>query len=554
MEQTKERAEERKDKLFNLRPLFFACVFLIYGIVFSYFKMTKGISSWWLLCLPLTGIPFFFCGIKGWEKITGLAALFILCFCVGLIAFRSQVYAFEDSKRYEGEVVVCGTVESKNRQGNELYCTLKNITVEGEETEGKIALVLTLPHGNSLRVADKITVKGEITTLISRGAYGFQNYKIAANERYALTATEDARKIGRSGDWCLRIRDRMERVLYEGMDETSAGLTLALLTGDVSGMEEGFWSNMRYGGISHIFAVSGLNVGALYLFCLLLFSTPLLKKLPKAVRFLLVAMLLILYAGICGFSASVLRATVFCILFYFVRLLGTNADMLETLGVAGIVILLLSPVEAFGVGFQLSFLACLGLFLLMKPIEKIFEALRLWYRQKHPRKYTEEELRILATGDTLPPNVQESVWKWLVALISASLSAQMMTLPALMIHFGYISGWSMLLNFIFVPVIDGIFTILLLFTLLACVLPIATAPVLLYLPSLAWTMLTLIFEIADFSTFALKEVQVSALSCVFYYGGLTFATDKWDIPEKRKKVLLWVFSLFFVGTTCLINL
>jgi competence protein ComEC len=167
--------------------------------------------------------------------------------------------------------------------------------------------------------------------------------------------------VGKKFDFFGSIRTRIAEVLYRGMDIETASVTMAVLTGNTAGIEDGLLENMRYGGIAHIFAVSGLHVGDLFAFCLFFTSKTPLRKMPKIARFFLVAFLLIFYGGICGFSASVIRATVLCLVGYAAKLLGVSVDRFEALGVGGVIVLLISPVELFSPGFQLSFLACLGI-------------------------------------------------------------------------------------------------------------------------------------------------------------------------------------------------
>ncbi len=541
---------ESKDKLFNFRPALFAAIFLIFGILFAYFYLLRGVSTAWLwLFLPVGILPLCFCRSleEIFQRITALLLL-ISCFALGFIGFRSQVYGYQDCVLLSGEVIVCATVENKTEGEESALLLLSELSVDGKAVKGRLNAYLPRPFADETRIADRVVLRGELGTDNEVFAeYGFKSGDIFKDRYYTLSADELA-VVGRSGNLFLCLRARMEKVLYAGMDETPAALTLALLTGDTSGIDAGLWANMRYGGISHIFAVSGLNVGALFLFCLFLFHKTPLRRTPKAVRFFLLVGLLFFYAGVCGFTASVVRAAIMCAVGYFYRLLGTGSDLLSGMGVAAFGILFFFPTQLFDVGFQLSFLACLGLVLLTKPIGQVFDEGYQALRRRFPKRYTEEEREILANGDTLPVGIGESLRKSVVTLLSASLAAQIMTLPALLIHFGYVSGWSLLLNFIFVPFTDGIFTILLVLTGIACLLPTAFSGVLLYLPSVVWSAATLVFEVADFSSFALSGVKISAAICLSYYGGLSFLSDKWNVTRRMKIFLaLLLLGSCFVG-------
>ncbi len=534
---------EKKDKLFNFRPALFAAIFLAYGVVFAYYRIFYGISAWWALLLLPASAGFFLFLPKGELFKRGMTVLFLCVFAaVGFLSFRAQIHA------YQGEYVVTGTVENRWVTERDTRVVLRDITIGERAVKGRLNATLPPSFASDLQIGEKICLQGRVSTRQSCfSSLGLRTSNIHKSSYY-LAEGEECVVIGRSKSVFLRLRARMEEVLYAGMDETPAALSLALLTGDTSGVEEGLMANMRYGGISHIFAVSGLNIGALFAFCLLLFSKTSLKRLPKPVRFLLVTGILFFYSGVCGFTASVVRAAALCSVGYFARLLGSGYDLLNSLGAAAIFILLLSPCQLFDVGFQLSFLACLGLLLLTKPLMQVFDEVRKCFRKRFPKRYTEEEKELLAEGHTLPVGVGGKIYNGAATLLSVSLAAQIATAPALLFHFKFLSGWSLLLNFIFVPFTDGIFTVLLLLTLLSSALPTAVAPLLLYLPSLLWSAATLVFEATDFSGLALKNVQISLGFCVCYYGTILFLSDKWNLSKRMKRGLVLLF-LIGIGLT-----
>ncbi len=538
-------------KLFNFRPALFVAVFLLFGILFAYYRILYGASYLWTLpLLFVLLVPLFFSGgFSDFLLRLGTLTLLAACFCVGVISFRSQIIAYQDLPAYHGEYVVLGEVESRKIKDEKAKLVLKNVTIGEEGTEGRLVAYLPVYQLGNVGVGDKVLLRGNVETSTKlMDEYEFRSSDVTKKAAYILTSDEACMKVGRSKDPFLLVRARMEEVVYANMDETPAGLTIALLTGDINGVDGELMENMRKGGIAHIFAVSGLNVGALFGCCLFLFSRPRLKGTPKAVRFLLLVGILFFYCGVCGFSASVVRAAITCAVCYFAKLLGVGNDLLNALGIAAILILLISPAELFGVGFQLSFLACLGLFLLMKPTTQVFDEIRKVYLKRFPRKYTAEEEKLLAAGDTLPPTIGEEVWRGATTVLSASIAAQLMTLPALLLHFNYLSGWSLLLNFIFVPITDALFTILLLFVSICCFLPTSFGSVLLYIPSVLWSAAILVFQAADFSTFGIENLQLSFPICVCYYGGILLLTDKLNLtPRMRKRLAIAFWCFFAVG-------
>ncbi len=518
--------EGRRDKLFNFRPALFAAFFLAGGILFSYYRMEEGISLWWLCALlPVAALPLAFCGSVERLYKTGIALLLLIgVAALGFLLFRSQVYAYTDCPRYQGEVTVTGEVYSTSRAERYYQVTLTDISVDGKEVDGRLNAYLPLSYVEKIEVADRVLLKGNVTTdVATQDDWGFRAYRIGNGTRYSLSASEGW-TTGRSNNPFLLLRSRMERVIYAGMDDTSASVTLALLTGDTSGMERGLEENMRAGGISHVFAVSGLNVGAVYLLVLFFLRKTPLRRRAGWVKLLCLALPLFFYAGVCGFTPSVMRATLLCIFAYCARAFQTKGDLLNTLGLSACILLLFAPTSLFEAGFQLSYLACFGLVLLSKRIGQVCDEgyLRLKKLFGKGGEARTEETEALSVGGR--------VRKWTVATLSCTLAAQIFTAPALLMRFGFLSGWTILLNLFFVPILDGLFTLLLVTVAIACLLPLAWSVAFLFPFSAVWSALLLLFQTADFSTFALTG-GLSAGGCVCYYLGLTFLSDKWNVSR-----------------------
>lgn len=553
-EKKKQNEKGTKDKLFNFRPLFFCACFLAFGIFFAYLRIYHGVSAWWiLLCIPVSITPFFFLSDKKkiFSLIKSLTAV-LFAFLVGFLAFSYQADEFDDCPHYEGEYTVIGRVKERTEYENWVRLVLTDLRIEQNETQGRMEAYLPVSYKGKIEIADKVLLTGTLKTNVDPfNGYGFRADEIDGKLRYEMPKVQSCMvtgKVFQPFDW---IRNRMVSVIYAGMDETSAGVTVAVLTGDTSGIEAGLLSNVRYGGIAHIFAVSGLHIGALYAFCLALYKKTPLKNIPKICRFLLLGVLLIFYAGMCGFTASVVRATVLCLTAYAFTLLLLKRDFLESLGFSAIVVLLLSPVQLFLVGFQLSFGACLGIALLNRPISKWLEK---GYRGGVSAFTGKIGRKILARTDNedLPPTVWERCRRAVFSFLSVSLSAQIATTPILLDTFGYASGLALVLNGMFVPLISLSFSLLLGLGCVVCLLPIGLSAWILYLPRVLWSGCLLLFEVVDFSAFALSGIKLSFFTVAIYALGCTLFSDKWNLSKFWRTLGIGIcFTAFFVGVLVL---
>lgn len=531
------------NKVFNFRPVFFAAVALCFGILFSYFYKFYDVSAWWLcILLPFVGASFcfyrtkrqFLCAFAAW----GALAFFFVC---GFAGFTVQMHHFENAPTFDGECYVVGTVKEKWEGKYNAWFILEDVNVNGEASKFKVNAYLPLSFYENVEICDEILLVGNMQTKTNVFEDGFNAYSVDEKLAYAIYAKE-CLVTGENIDVFSYLRLRLQNRIYAGMDEDAASVMVAVLTGETAGIDEGLLDNMRRGGIAHIFAVSGLHVGALYGFCLLLLQRTKLKKLSKIGRFCLLAVLLLLYGGICGFSPSIVRAITLCLVSYAAKLFLSNVDFLEMLGFSAILILFLSPVDLFNVGFLLSFAACLGIALLQKRIGQVCVEGGNILQKCFPRKLSAEQQKMIEQGDSLPPTMTERFLRFILSVFSVSLAAQLGTAPIQLICFGYLSGWSILLNVVFVPLISAIFSLLLALAVLACLLPAAVSSVVLYLPNLFWAFALLLFEVVDFSSFSLTGM-LPMQACICYYLGLIFMTDKLNLSAVFKRVSAWVCLL-----------
>lgn len=151
------------------------------------------------------------------------------------------------------------------------------------------------------------------------------------------------------------------------------GMLKALLVGDRSGLSGDVVSDFRASGASHILALSGLHLGIICTFLSKSLSI-LGNTFPaRRVRCLLVIAASAFYAVYTGAGPSIVRAALF-ISFYEAASLHPErrASPVSVYCTSLLVQLSISPLVIGTAGFQLSYLAMLGIYLL-------FPILRGWY-------------------------------------------------------------------------------------------------------------------------------------------------------------------------------
>lgn len=161
-------------------------------------------------------------------------------------------------------------------------------------------------------------------------------------------------------------------------DPRTVPLLLALLTGDRSALPAGLATIFRSSGASHLLALSGLHMGIIYLLLdkvsLLAGRTPAMRK----VRYAAILSAAGFFTLMTGASPSLVRAFLFIGINETLRILGRPRKAVRVLCLALLVQLVLDPSVISSVGFQLSYLAMTGIFVLYPVLEKWYPAGLRW--------------------------------------------------------------------------------------------------------------------------------------------------------------------------------
>jgi len=218
----------------------------------------------------------------------------------------------------------------------------------------------------------------------------------------------------------LRFRAFIDGIPFPS--ESTAPLLKALLTGDRSGLSKETVQVFRDSGASHLLALSGLHMGILYILLSRLLW-PLGNSLSiRRFRYIAVLLAAGFFTRMTGASPSIIRAFLFIVLNETVRLLGRPRNALRVFCTALLIQLVLSPSAIRSVGFQLSYLAMAGIFLLYPHLDS-------WYPE----------------GRRIDP--VRKVWQ----MAALSISCQVFTGPLAWYRFHTFPAYFLLTNLIAMP-------------------------------------------------------------------------------------------------------
>ncbi|MEF9477137.1 ComEC/Rec2 family competence protein [Chryseobacterium sp. 1B4] len=237
-----------------------------------------------------------------------------------------------------------------------------------------------------------------------------------------------SKEIGSAGRDDLIITDKLRqyrftvlnRIDETGMSGKSKEFLKGIILADRTEIDADTVRDFNKSGLVHFLAISGTHIVVIFgmLYFLLIRFTPLrFRKYAVTISLAFIWM----FAAFIGFGNSVLRSCIMLSVYFIFMLLQRKPDLLHSLALSAFFILIADTQQLFDIGFQLSFLAVLGIYWLNQPFLKYF------------------------------PKQDNYIKKILFNTITISLSAQLATLPVVLYYFHQFSLVSILANFVIVP-------------------------------------------------------------------------------------------------------
>ncbi len=228
-------------------------------------------------------------------------------------------------------------------------------------------------------------------------------YKIASNSRRFLINT-------------LRKK---------GIQGKELAVASALILGYKDNIDAQLKGAYASAGAMHVLAVSGLHVGIIFLIFNRLFSFLKKFKYGKIIKGIILILILWLYALLTGLSPSVMRAATMFTFIVTTKMANRNSSFFNTLAASALVLLIHNPLLIMEVGFQLSYIAVIGIVIIQPWINNWFN-IRYWLLRK--------------------------IWE----ITAVSIAAQIATFPLGLLYFHQFSNYFMLSNLIVIPLAIGI--------------------------------------------------------------------------------------------------
>ncbi len=342
--------------------------------------------------------------------------------------------------RLEGLVVL-----PPERGGASLQVTLAAETIALAAADGYAPalpvsgrLLVTLPPGSDVRYGDRLSLTGSPQAPTNSPGFSYIDY-LARQGIYTTLRSPSLRVLARDQGSPLlsaiyALRERAYAFLIRSVPQPEASLLAGILLGIESDMPAGLEAAFQSTGTSHVIAISGSNIALVVLLFSALFS----RVAPKLWAPVFAIAGVAAYTLFVGAQASVVRAALMGSIALIGHSIGRGQSGAHALTFTAALMALANPLVLWDAGFQLSFMATLGLILYAARLQA-------WVERLLERR--------------LPSRTAQKLARPVGEYLLFSLAAQVTTLPVILYHFGRLSLSALIANPLILPAQPLIMTV-----------------------------------------------------------------------------------------------
>jgi len=320
--------------------------------------------------------------------------------------------------------------------------------VSGEEIQ-PVRVRVSAINNEDYSYGERVRVTGSIKEPENFADFNWRGYLAKEGVAYEMYGPKIEKVQDADKDifhFAFLLRDKLQKGINASLLPPHSSLYSAMLLGNKSGLSQTDKDNLARAGLSHIVAISGMHIAVIALILFFLFLSAGMWRQHASIAVLLV---LAFYIIMIGAPASAIRAGIMASVLIAAQFLGRPNSSVRALLLAAAVMVLLNPyIVRYDIGFQLSFLAVLGILLFSERIEKFLRNLQ--------RRIVELATGQKATKDRRVTSfAAEGKFKF-TSVLALTLSAQIFTFPVIFYHFGNFSLASPITNLLVVPLLPAV--------------------------------------------------------------------------------------------------
>ena len=467
--------------------LFFLCLSFVAGIALQSFVKIPQIFDWGFLFADFLAIIIFIFIKKDILLIFGFCFLLLI---IGVLRMQISEFNIANDKlaklNGKGTVVLTGVINDEP----DVRDTSQKLKVK----VGNSTILVTANRYPEYQYLDKLKITGKLMTPAVYDDFNYKDY-LLKDGIYSVMSFAKFSKQGKAKPdlWqsayskILWFKGKLRDSIDDNFLPPHSLLLQGIILGDNKNMTQDLRDKLNTTGLRFLTAISGVHVVIL---SLILFSLLMFFGLGKNYALGLSVIFIWLYVVITGFTPSGIRAATMGSVFILAEVFGRQNTSSRTIVLAGALMLLQNPLLLiYDIGFQLSFMACLGI-IYLKPL--IAGLLKFLFKE-HPSTGSGQALREL------------------LDIISVTLTAQIFTLPLMVFNFGSISLIAPLTNILILPVMPLILSFGFLFAIFAAISKFLGW--IFYIP--IWVLITYFLKVMDFFSQPWMSKTITSVSWVW---------------------------------------
>ena len=458
--------------------------------------------------------------LYGLVALLGKRSAGVLLICAALFLGAARMTSALIRPKIEARygVQISGTIRGEpllQEDKDRLVCRLTGVRIDDEPLNADIRLYLREGASSlqGVQAGQNVRVRGmlwEPDVAKNPGEFDFAAFLwkngMAA---YATAKVSDAEISSGSSGLSAFLCKARERVAsrIDSLFARNSGIVKALILGTREDLSDEISEDFSRAGIAHLLAISGLHVSLIAM----LANWILHFFLSRRISFWITLLLVVFYGILSGLRASVLRAILMFAVLGGGALLGRPSDAPTRIAAAFLILLVANPLYLTDAGFVLSFSASAGLIFLSPPME-----------------------RLLCLPEISQKRFFGRCLHRALSMISATMCAQLATLPSLILYFGEIPLLSFATNLLAVPL-----TMFALFLAVpALFIPFLGVPIAWIVDLLLDGLVRLSGLGANLPFSALRLMQFPALLAAIFVGLIFAVSDLSRISRKTREWML----------------
>jgi len=369
--------------------------------------------------------------VRRFKNYFGIVISFVF-FCIGVLnvairnsELRNDYFYAKGSYTYQVRINEPPVIKA-----NSVKILVDVMSRSGVKTIGKSLIYIEKEeYSIGLNYGDVLLIHTQFKETTSNGnpfEFDYPNYlKLFNIHHQGYLSSTNWVKIQNSQNSLFKVTYQISNYLKKVIDTSNLNvenkaIAKALLLGQKDDLDKDVLRTYSSAGAMHVLAVSGLHVGIIMM--ILMFVLKPIKKIRigKQIFVVLVLFGVWFYAFVTGLSPSVLRSSLMFSFIIIGKEIERETSVYQSILVSAFILIIIDPLVIFKVGFQLSYLAVLGIVYLQPKLYKWF------YFKSKPVDY---------------------LWQ----ISSVSIAAQIATFPLGLYYFHQFPNFFLISNLIVIP-------------------------------------------------------------------------------------------------------